>query len=194
MASISINSSLAQLQHMCREHFAMMLFQAACVCALAGGSWAAQADTRSGRSEVDLTNIPDVLNNIEAAFNHWLGLNPRTYATGQPTVLAQRLSAFKSNAEFVHAHNREHPSTVLHLNKFADLTFEEFHQNYLGLDVSMKSDSLGSVRLDGFRHANVVKPSNVDWTETGAVTPVKNQGQCGSCWAFSTTGANLQPS
>jgi len=75
-------------------------------------------------------------------------------------------------------------SLRLQINEFADISFDEFIGKYGGLvgdDTRVKNAELvlnvGDV------------PSTLDWRDKNVVNPVKNQGQCGSCWAFSTIGS-----
>ncbi|XP_034605913.1 senescence-specific cysteine protease SAG39 [Setaria viridis] len=122
-----------------------------------------------------------------ARHEQWMAQHGRVYK--DDAEKARRFEVFKTNVKFIETFNAAgNRKFWLGVNQFADLTNDEFRATKTN-----KGFNPNAVKVPtGFRYANVstdALPATVDWRTKGAVTPIKDQGQCGCCWAFSAVAA-----
>ncbi|EEF52357.1 low-temperature-induced cysteine proteinase [Ricinus communis] len=127
---------------------------------------------------------------VMAIYEEWLVKNGKAHSNNNALgEKERRFQVFKDNLRFIDEHNSENRSYKVGLNRFADLTNEEYRSMYLGARSGAKRNRLSRSSNRYLPRVGDSLPDSVDWRKEGAVAEVKDQGSCGSCWAFSTIAA-----
>ncbi|XP_026644799.1 pro-cathepsin H isoform X2 [Microtus ochrogaster] len=140
---------------------------------LCAGAW-----LLSARATAELT-----VNAIEKFhFKSWMTQHQKTYSSVEYNY---RLHTFANNWRKIQAHNQRNHTFKMGLNQFSDMSFAEIKRKYL-----WSEPQNCSATKSNYLRGTGPYPSSMDWRKKGNfVSAVKNQGSCGSCWTFSTTGA-----
>jgi len=115
----------------------------------------------------------------QSSFTSWMQANQKSYNHEEFRV---RYYVYRSNLDYINQFNSENHEYTLAMNQLGDLTSAEYKKFLLGLQIP-------ETVPEGTPSPVSALPTSFDWRQQGAVTAVKNQEQCGSCWAFSTTGS-----